>query len=258
MDDTTPKTTAEAIMALANAPTPLSLAMKHIGRIEKDKENKHGGYKYLSEEAVKVGVHHALVANGLSLDSVTFEVLSDDWIDAKSGRANLIKLRCTVKVAGGVFDGLGAGIDYGDKALFKAQTGAFREALKIAFVIGTGTDPEADEDSPTFAKAAEPEPARKPPSARAKQPEKPAGEKPTEAQVATLRLVSGKAPPVARVAVNKTINGRNAGLGEMTAAEVLALTKFFEMANAVRGESEWDVEMWEKQAKQYMGENHAA
>lgn len=41
--------------------------------------------------------------------------------------------------------GLGSGADMGDKAAFKAQTGALKYALKNAFLVPDEADPEADE-----------------------------------------------------------------------------------------------------------------
>lgn len=54
--------------------------------------------------------------------------------------------------------GLGTGADIGDKAAFKAQTGALKYALKNAFLIPDDEDPEADEsvDEPDFQSAKQP------------------------------------------------------------------------------------------------------
>lgn len=44
-------------------------------------------------------------------------------------------------------DGYGSGVDSGDKASYKAQTGALKYALRDAFLIPDESDPEAFEDS---------------------------------------------------------------------------------------------------------------
>jgi hypothetical protein len=153
--------TAQALERLAKQPSPMALAMAAIPRQPKDRRNTHGGYDYLSEEAVKVACHKAMVSAGIALEGVRLEILSDAMVKAKSGEANMVKIKAILKIGGCHYEGIGAGIDYGDKAMMKAQTAAYREALKLAFVIGTGLDPESDEQSPTLGDQ-EPAPAHRP------------------------------------------------------------------------------------------------
>lgn len=116
-----------------------------IGKLPKDKRNKHSGYDYLSEEAVKTAINHNMPEAGVWHEGIRFEILSDEWVKGKQAEQNLVKIRCVIPIAGHEYEGLGAGIDYGDKALLKAQTSAVREAWKNVFVIAGGGDPEADE-----------------------------------------------------------------------------------------------------------------
>lgn len=117
-----------------------------IGKLAKDKTNKHSNYSYLSEEAIKTAINHHLPEGGAWHDSVRFEIVSDEWVKGKQGDENLIKVRATVTFGEHAYEGLGAGIDYRDKALMKAQTAAIREAWKNVFVIAGGGDPEADSE----------------------------------------------------------------------------------------------------------------
>lgn len=164
--------TAEALARLAKEPSPMAKALSAIPRQPKDRKNAHGGYDYLSEEAVKVACHKGLIAAGIALEGVQLEILSDCMVKAKQGESNMVKIRCTLTICGKRYEGLGSGMDYGDKAMLKAQTAAYREALKLAFCIGTGLDPEADEETPGDAPArapqtAAPVPAPKPAQAPA-------------------------------------------------------------------------------------------
>jgi hypothetical protein len=161
----TAQATAQALERLAKQPSPMAQAMAAIPRQPKDRRNAHGGYDYLSEEAVKVACHRAMVSAGIALEGVRLEILSDSMVKAKSGEANMVKIKAILKIGGCHYEGIGAGIDYGDKAMMKAQTAAYREALKLAFVIGTGLDPESDEQSPTLGDPppARPAPVQKPP-----------------------------------------------------------------------------------------------
>ncbi len=120
--------------------------MGAIGALAKDKTNKHSRYDYMSEEAVKTAAQRAMVEVGVAPTEVIVTILSDVWISGKQGQQNMIKVEATIHFEDRHFSGLGAGIDYGDKALMKAQTAAIREAYKNAFCIPSGGDPE--EDSP--------------------------------------------------------------------------------------------------------------
>ncbi len=119
-----------------------------VGVVAKDKTNEHDGYSYQSENAIKFAVHKACMEVGVVPSGVSFSVLSDEWVAARSGaKRNLVKVICSLQVDMGTYQGLGAGIDYGDKALMKAQTAALREAWKNALTIPSAevNDPEADQ-----------------------------------------------------------------------------------------------------------------
>lgn len=124
-----------------------SVAIGKMGRLEKDKRNEHSRYDYLSEEAVKAAVSKAVAEHNLAPSRITFEVIADEWRSAKQGEANIVKVRAVLCWGEDRVEGLGCGIDYGDKAILKAQTAAIREAWKNRFIIATGHDPEADEET---------------------------------------------------------------------------------------------------------------
>ena len=125
----------------------IAAVMRQVGGIRKDKRNQHANYDYLSEEAVKRAVQRAMCEVGIVPTSVTYEILSDAEVAAKKGGTqNLVKVKAVITFGAHRYEGLGAGIDYGDKALMKAQTAAIREAWKTALVIPSGNDPEGYPD----------------------------------------------------------------------------------------------------------------
>ena len=54
--------------------------------------------------------------------------------------------------------GLGDGADSGDKGIYKAQTGALKNALRNAFLLPDEADPEADEEVDKATKVSKPTP----------------------------------------------------------------------------------------------------
>lgn len=134
-------------------PRPVSLlaeAAVAIGRLEKDGHNTQGGgYYYLSEAAVKGAARKHVYGRGMVPD-VHVEILSDEWhpYGKGGGEGNFVKVRVALDIEdNGVLrhgEGLGAGVDYADKALMKAQTAAIREAWKNLLGISDGNDPEGD------------------------------------------------------------------------------------------------------------------
>lgn len=168
----------------------LAHALASVGTVEKDRTNRHEGYDYQSEAAIKLAAQRALGAHGLAPDKVAFEILSDEWrMSTKTGiEYNMVKVRCTVVVAGSPAEGLGCGRDYGDKALMKAQTSAVREAWKNLFVIPSiGGDPEEDsfDDSQAHGPRRDtPPPPRREPTPRAQPP------RPTPAKIASAEDVA--------------------------------------------------------------------
>lgn len=125
----------------------IAAATADVGVLSKDKSNRHDGYDYLSEEAVKRAVQSAIAKHLIAPDSITYEVLSDEWLDGRKAAMNYVKLRCVLHWGTTRVEGLGCGRDYGDKALMKAQTSALREAWKTRLTIPTGNDPEKADDS---------------------------------------------------------------------------------------------------------------
>lgn len=124
----------------------LTAAIGSTGTLAKDRRNEHGRYDYLSEEAVKQAAAKACAAHGITPQAIRFEIIESADVPAKQGTAHRVTMRCTLSWGADVWcEGFGCGVDYGDKAVMKAQTAAIREAWKNRLCIATGADPEADD-----------------------------------------------------------------------------------------------------------------
>ncbi|GGB43440.1 hypothetical protein GCM10011409_21310 [Lentibacillus populi] len=128
----------------------LAKVMKEVQYIEKRGFNKFNNYKYATESDVAEKVREVLAEqNVIMLPDVT-EHTTREHVNRK-GNTEYI---ATVKVKFTFIDGdsgeelsihsAGEGQDAGDKAVYKAITGAQKYALMKAFMIPTGDDPEAD------------------------------------------------------------------------------------------------------------------
>lgn len=126
--------------------------MADCSYIKKDKRNLAQGYNYASEAAIKEKVQPALVRHGVlfQCDPVTLEerLIERTTKDGRPVLESLVKCQfhyCfedveTGEKREGTF--FGTGLDGGDKALYKAITGAAKYILTTTFLIPTGDDPE--------------------------------------------------------------------------------------------------------------------
>lgn len=126
--------------------------MKEIGPVEKTGYNSFHKYKYLKEEDIINAVRPLLAKHGVALVPQVLEENVTFVRNAKGGEETLCRLKVEftfVDTATG--DGfsvttVGHGIDPGDKAAYKALTGALKYCLRQLFMISEGgEDPEADE-----------------------------------------------------------------------------------------------------------------
>lgn len=125
-------------------------AARRIGYgIAKDGRNKQQGYEFTSTANVKKTCGVVLgdlgICVGSELRQLTSEVRD---IGAKRGPYVEVVITLTFYAEDGSSvsaQGIGSGMDLGDKACMKAQTVAERYAYMSAFSIAMGEDPEADE-----------------------------------------------------------------------------------------------------------------
>lgn len=129
----------------------LAAVMAEVERVPKNGRNEFHKYDYATESDIT-----AVVRKGMSARHLIWvpEVKDTKWLDTltKSGGKERI---CTLTVVFRILDGesgesltvgpiLGEGQDSGDKATYKAMTGATKYALMKTFLIPTGDDPEAE------------------------------------------------------------------------------------------------------------------
>lgn len=127
--------------------------MGEVKHIEKRGFNKFHKYKYATESDISDSVR-----NILSEERVIMlpDIVEHTTREHTNNRGNTEYI-ATVKIKFTFIDGdtgeelsihgVGEGQDAGDKAVYKAITGATKYALMKAFMIPTGDDPEADNPS---------------------------------------------------------------------------------------------------------------
>lgn len=148
---------AAAVSAVAAAVPPslkkslvakLAEVMGEVGRIAKSGRNTFHNYDYATEADIVESVRGAMSERGLMLIP---SVEKTEWreVPGKQGPQKI----CTLTVKYRLIDGetnegleftiLGEGQDQGDKATYKALTGATKYALLKLFLIPTGDDSPA-------------------------------------------------------------------------------------------------------------------
>ena len=126
-------------------------ALKEKGTIKKDKQNTFDKYAYLSEAGYKALFTELLSEHGLELTSSEEDYTFFETKNTKQPSGRIVKFRFRLTdVETGFYEEsyvTGEGIDKGDKAGYKADTGAIKYYLANTFLVATGDDAEAE--SPT-------------------------------------------------------------------------------------------------------------
>jgi hypothetical protein len=129
----------------------LSEVMNEVKYIQKKGFNKFHKYSYATESDVAEKVREELAKrNVMMIPSVKEHILREH-----TNRSGNVEYIVTIDMEFTFFDGdtgeeitfnmSGEGQDAGDKAIYKAITGAQKYALMKVFMIPTGDDPERDE-----------------------------------------------------------------------------------------------------------------
>jgi hypothetical protein len=128
---------------------PLLEAQKAASAVEKKGQNKDQGYSYVLAADVIEAAQKALHDVGL-VAMMSYTEAEERPIQSKTGTHGVyVLLRSELKIIDPehgeliTVSGFGAGIDYpGDKAVYKAMTGATKYAYAAALGIPFGDDPE--------------------------------------------------------------------------------------------------------------------
>lgn len=113
----------------------------------KDKLNQFDHYSYFSEAGYKKLFTELFSQTGLEL-TTTIERVERYTAEGKQPNGRIIEMSATLTDTdtgyGETTKVFGEGLDKGDKALYKAYTGAIKYYLADTFLVATGDDPEND------------------------------------------------------------------------------------------------------------------
>lgn len=137
----------------------MAAVMEDVQYIQKDANNKFGGYNYTSERAIKEHVGAALRKHKVIFQlsqSQPFTIAGQ--VEDKAGKLHnpmVLYIPCEYhfwdaesgECLSGTFNGAGHVRD--DKGFYAAITGAIKYILTSTFLIATGDDPETDSNSTT-------------------------------------------------------------------------------------------------------------
>jgi hypothetical protein len=128
---------------------------EEVDHIEKRGTNREQNYKFVRSADLAHAIRNALLKLGVYAQVVFTHISTYSYTTAKGTHMNATDVRCDIEFYDGDdrgimpfhASGLGTGADTGDKAMFKAQTGALKYALRNAFLVPDDADPEADEST---------------------------------------------------------------------------------------------------------------
>lgn len=148
-------------------------------------------YSFAGEAAILEKLHPAMREAGLTFCPSGCVLIAQEQYTTKSGAAmNRVIVQVTFALTHAdsgqteAIQTLGEGSDSGDKATSKAMTSAFKYALRQAFLIETGDDPDT---TPSYQQERDHQPARPPATpARPQQQQSAAKVRPTRPEFADL------------------------------------------------------------------------
>lgn len=154
---------SEAQESAPNVAQRMTAVYRAAFNVEKNGFNRSQDYAYATVDDVKAAANRALRDSGFYVSHCRLELVEQTPFTKNAdgsktpGRA-VVKILLVVSDACGsrlTLEGVGEGLDNGDKALCKAQAGAIKYALLNGLLIATGDrdDAEADETTDAAAKA---------------------------------------------------------------------------------------------------------
>lgn len=139
--------------ALAQKKNELRKLLKEKGILAKGGTNKFDGYKYFTEAQYKELFTGLFTDAGLELSftELEYNTFSGSEKQANGRMPRLMFILTDIET--GYYEETiitGEGIDKGDKAGYKAYTGALKYYLANTFMVATGDDPEVDSPAHTM------------------------------------------------------------------------------------------------------------
>lgn len=149
--------------------TKLNKILGEVGKVPKSGHNNFHNYDYVKEDDLTEHLRPLLAKHGLALifNAVELKEMPNSGLAVKTEiMIGDTDGACIVATVWGMAQ------DKGDKAIWKAMTGAMKYWLYKTFLVSTGDDPERGDDDKNGAAARKtaPPPAQKPAAAPAKAP----------------------------------------------------------------------------------------
>jgi hypothetical protein len=153
--------------AAIQEPTRLNLRQKlaevrrRIGYIQKRGFNEHNNYSYVTAADLAGAVGDVLAELGVvivpQLESITYEPNTGARTEvARAAQVVMAYIFADVDTGEEIITKVaGQGLDTGDKAPYKAMTGALKYALLQSFLLATGDDPEEERINHTASNSSE-------------------------------------------------------------------------------------------------------
>jgi hypothetical protein len=147
--------------------TRLSKILADIGNVPKSGFNDHFKYNYVMESDLADVIRPLLAKNGIGLIYDCIEATDHSFVNDKGKTVNMVRVKVAITL--GVEDAegnllcertghcFGQAADNGDKAIYKAMTGAVKYWLYKTFLVSTGDDPEQATDEDKEAAKVDPE-----------------------------------------------------------------------------------------------------
>lgn len=142
---------SEQSSELGQLAAAVAAVMASYRGVEKSGVNSFHRYKYASDADLLWTLKPAMASAGLAFVLVDWQIVRESEAKTKGGGSErLVDLAVTYRLIHKSGEYLtikapGSGQDPGDKALYKAMTGAFKYALRQTFAVPTGDEPERDE-----------------------------------------------------------------------------------------------------------------
>lgn len=146
---------SEANRSATNLAQKLAKVMGLVSRVPKNGHNSFHNYDYATEGDVADTVRDALAEVGVAIIPTLMGEVAWREVDTQGGkkeRIATVRLKYTITDGATCYESefVGEGQDRGDKAIYKAYTGAHKYFLLRMFNISTGddNDPERESDAP--------------------------------------------------------------------------------------------------------------
>ena len=134
-------------------------AAKEAGYVQKASRNTAQSYNFAGDEAISAKFRDAMLDQGVLVypSKIEFESITPIAREGKDTPNVLVHIGGEFTVTDGAeaftVESLGAGMDVGDKAVYKALTGFKKYAYRMLVMMVTGDDPEAARPDEKFTPA---------------------------------------------------------------------------------------------------------